>query len=861
MRYLIFVGLIVIAGCIDLRLMGYQPLDNGDSVEVADTIPSMSAQSFPAGEVVQTINSGVVTYRPVQDIVDSSIAGVIVNESNDTLSINGYQYRSASYSVDVLDSISGNFEVGTILTTRGFYSPGDAGAAVYRVQSDSVLGYPTDTVAVIPLQSGNYAVLYSINSEYLVEWFGAISGDGIDDINAINAAIRFAERINGVRGSIVKLNNGVYDISSPIVLPRSGLLPDSTVWLSGVNKNTTRIEGMNTFPVGRGMIEWEAITQRAWNQSISDLTLVLPDVDSVKAIYYKYNQVYDNQTKAITERLNITLRDIIIETNVEFHPEAIKFEGVCSFSEFSNIQVDPSGSGGYEYTTAFVSDTLLYGTLSNENTGINYSKFSNIVVTIRFGGDGQLVKGRLLRCKWSGGFNDGNNLSPDLELYNSYGNIFDGITLEGRNTTQYYLNNSDANVFDHCAIAGPDDAPPSYTNHPGIDIVNSRSNVFRDIYIPYGISFSAKGTHLLRIDSASYDNTFDPLYLGATFQAEVNDSSLAGSNNMINWRRVGNTGKDIYYSGEYVKTDTIDNTSLNNFYELSVREPGERHIIKNTAQTKISDVVNYQGNVGRRLRYEVYGTTTYIKFQNSNLISLDGLTSEYNLPDSSIFEVFVQESGVAYIKVYDVPYGGTSPLGYTLSDTYIPKSSGTNALVNSLMTDNASRVKLRGTLTTKGIFELEPSAAPSGTAEGVGLYFRGDAAESSGRFSGIVGKNYGATTQNGMVFKVGRFGTTYDAAEVNDLKQWTFYGQVVATDHKQYGNTATSTNGSGDITVTFGTAFTASPSSITITSRGTTPYIFNVTARGTSSFTVRVFDTSGAAVLSTAMDFDWIAIR
>lgn len=86
-------------------------------------------------------------------------------------------------------------------------------------------------------------------------------------------------------------------------------------------------------------------------------------------------------------------------------------------------------------------------------------------------------------------------------------------------------------------------------------------------------------------------------------------------------------------------------------------------------------------------------------------------------------------------------------------------------------------------------------------------------------------------------------------------------GQIVAPDHKQYGNTATSTDGSGDITVTFGTAFTASPSSITITSRGTTPYIFNVTARGTSSFTVRVFDTSGAAVLSTAMDFDWVAIR
>lgn len=213
MRYLIFVGLIVIAGCIDLRLMGYQPLDSGASVEAADTIPSMSVQSFPAGEVVQTINSGVVTYRPVQDIVDTAVAASLValpvSESNDTLNINAYQYRSASVAFDIPDSISGYFADGTIIATRGFYSPGDAGSAVYRVQADSVTGYVTDTIAVIPLSSGNYAVLNSPTAVYPVEWFGAKGDSTTNDSAAVVKAMNYGRHILFSRPTAYWLNSTV----------------------------------------------------------------------------------------------------------------------------------------------------------------------------------------------------------------------------------------------------------------------------------------------------------------------------------------------------------------------------------------------------------------------------------------------------------------------------------------------------------------------------------------------------------------------------------------------------------------------------------------------------------------------------
>ena len=75
------------------------------------------------------------------------------------------------------------------------------------------------------------------------------------------------------------------------------------------------------------------------------------------------------------------------------------------------------------------------------------------------------------------------------------------------------------------------------------------------------------------------------------------------------------------------------------------------------------------------------------------------------------------------------------------------------------------------------------------------------------------------------------------------------------------GSISTNSDTSGDVVVTFSEAFSAAPTTINITSRGTTPYVYNVTARTTTNFTVRVFDMTGAAVLSTAVDFDWQAIK
>jgi hypothetical protein len=71
------------------------------------------------------------------------------------------------------------------------------------------------------------------------------------------------------------------------------------------------------------------------------------------------------------------------------------------------------------------------------------------------------------------------------------------------------------------------------------------------------------------------------------------------------------------------------------------------------------------------------------------------------------------------------------------------------------------------------------------------------------------------------------------------------------------GAISTSTDASGDIVVAHGMGTT--PTSVQVTVTGTTPYVVTVHTIGGTNFTVRFFDTSGAAVASTAVTATWHA--
>jgi hypothetical protein len=69
------------------------------------------------------------------------------------------------------------------------------------------------------------------------------------------------------------------------------------------------------------------------------------------------------------------------------------------------------------------------------------------------------------------------------------------------------------------------------------------------------------------------------------------------------------------------------------------------------------------------------------------------------------------------------------------------------------------------------------------------------------------------------------------------------------------GTISASTDASGDIVVAHGMGTT--PTSVQVTVTGTTPYVVTVHTIGGTNFTVRFFDTSGAAVASTAVTATW----
>ncbi|MBX2927009.1 MAG: hypothetical protein KF852_04175 [Saprospiraceae bacterium] len=81
-------------------------------------------------------------------------------------------------------------------------------------------------------------------------------------------------------------------------------------------------------------------------------------------------------------------------------------------------------------------------------------------------------------------------------------------------------------------------------------------------------------------------------------------------------------------------------------------------------------------------------------------------------------------------------------------------------------------------------------------------------------------------------------------------------GGVIGTKTRR-GTVSTSTDGSGDVAVSI--TMPDSTFATTVQVVGTTPYITTVHTKGTGGFIVRFFDTSGAAVTSTAVEFDWSA--
>lgn len=176
-----------------------------------------------------------------------------------------------------------------------------------------------------------------------------------------------------------------------------------------------------------------------------------------------------------------------------------------------------------------------------------------------------------------------------------------------------------------------------------------------------------------------------------------------------------------------------------------------------------------------------------------------------------------------------------------------------------------------------GIFAGTRDSSWLATGEG----FQFDAALfSTGAEDGIMGVNYNyfGTVWNAATFGDSVLFAPYPGSEltmtinglpddpVNPYKvmvQDTVTDRVYLTSidsllgSETAGTISTSTDGSGDIVVAHGMGVT--PTSVQVTVTGTTPYVVTVHTIGSTNFTVRFYDMTGAAVASTAVTATWHA--
>jgi hypothetical protein len=323
--------------------------------------------------------------------------------------------------------------------------------------------------------------------------FGA-TGDGTtDDTAAIQAAINAAKVAATNRGAVVYLPPGAYLVSSPLILPRTGTTPANVVTLRGASVRTAYLLGGGSFPTGRAVIEWEATTSRTWHQEITDLMIRPPLVAGCRAVHYKKNAGGTTLADFNNERMQITMRDVLIEGNNGYHTSLIKLEGQVFFSSFERVYGDNAPSsliGSYQPITDV--DTLLFefesglfgGAVSDDITGLSYSTIRNCVAgSIRRGGRGALIKGRAKSSQIQNCWVDGTRYDNGVYLLNSFSSSVTAVNNEGRSGTNIYIQDSVGITLDRIAFANQDPEFPdwaastAYTTAQGVIVPGWRSNL------------------------------------------------------------------------------------------------------------------------------------------------------------------------------------------------------------------------------------------------------------------------------------------------------------------------------------------------------------------------------------------------
>lgn len=320
-------------------------------------------------------------------------------------------------------------------------------------------------------------------------------------------------------GGILQLNPRTYNISRPLILPRTGYDPTKAVQVIGAGQYATNINLLPDFPTNRAAFEWatpstDTNANQLLAQRIADFTITLPfGVDGVSAVRHVPFNKLDSIQAVMNEWVQIDIEQVTVKYTNAFNQVLFDFPNGFRFSTWDRVVGDgwqglPNAQPKY--------DTLLLsvgignpGFPGEDSIGIGYSKLSRLRSVCNSGAWCQTFSGRMYSSSFSDCFDNGGRYGTKaiaFDFVNSSQLMLYNLICEGQGSK--FLRFTNCDQVDAVQMTGG--TPPINTGpyQDSIQLVNSRGVRIRGhIAIPGAMPFSGLtgAPHVVSMDKDCRD--------------------------------------------------------------------------------------------------------------------------------------------------------------------------------------------------------------------------------------------------------------------------------------------------------------------------------------------------------------------
>lgn len=233
---------------------------------------------------------------------------------------------------------------------------------------------------------------------------------------------------------VVRIPAGTWTYYAPIVLPRTDLGGKGGVTLVGDGAGSTYlVPGYNIpWTDGDGVITWApaGTNRRAWNQSISGITINLPTGHAAAGIRYKISNTSDPTG---LEKSQGRLTDITINAYNDWAQKGVVVEGVAHNWVIHRLVVDAGARYAETYDVIGLEVSTGSGDNGLDNGGAYSWSVEDYSTAVRTPGGVAMVRGRFFYANFRDLVSGRGTLgTPIIDMVNSAGVTIEGLTTEGR---------------------------------------------------------------------------------------------------------------------------------------------------------------------------------------------------------------------------------------------------------------------------------------------------------------------------------------------------------------------------------------------------------------------------------------------